>query len=125
MSKPYCVLSKKEMELMQIFWEEGYPLGRAEICDLAAQRECSWKPNSIHILLNSLLEKGMLEVAGYFLNNRKLGRTFEALVTPKAYYLNLVRGAVRYALDNEISPSAIRTALVAELKNGKEPPEKP
>ena len=65
MAEQYFTLSKKEQELMELFWDAGKPLARAEILELAASRAASSKPNSIHILVNSLMEKGALAVAGY------------------------------------------------------------
>ena len=49
------VLSKNEFEIMSLFWSENRPLSRSEIITLSPQK--GWKERSIHILLNSLLEK--------------------------------------------------------------------
>lgn len=84
MSKLYT-FSPKEMELMQILWDAGEPLGRQEILDRAAEGECTWKPNSVHILLNALLSKGAVTVAGYYQNSRKVGRNFKAAITKEQY----------------------------------------
>lgn len=78
-------LSKKEKELMDIFWSADEPLARSEILERAEEKKCSWKPNSVHILLNSLLDKKAIQVAGFYLNSRKLGRTFEAAITREEY----------------------------------------
>ena len=59
----YFRLTKSENEIMELMWKEGHPLSRSEIIDLTPER--SWKPSSIHILLNSLLEKNAIEVAGF------------------------------------------------------------
>ncbi len=93
--KEFCPLSKKELEFMGIFWESSSALSRQDILDRAAQRECSWKPNSIHILLNSLLEKGFIRVAGYYIKTKKVGRTFEAAITREKYAITQVRLAVK------------------------------
>ena len=44
MAEQYFTLSKKEQELMELFWDAGKPLARAEILELAASRAASWKP---------------------------------------------------------------------------------
>ncbi len=90
-------LSKKEQELMEILWNAGTPLGRTEILERAEKQKCTWKPNSIHILVNSLIDKGALRVSGYYIQSRKLGRTFESALTREDYaamqvYLALEQG---------------------------------
>lgn len=115
-NRRYFLLSKKEQELMDIFWEAEEPLSRAEILERAEQRQCSWKPNSIHILLNALLEKKAIDVAGYYLNSRKLGRTFQAGVTPQEYALMQLCRASQRAKEMGVP-------LKAQLAALKEPSE--
>lgn len=97
MAKEYYTLSKKEKELMDIFWNSDTPLTRAEILERAEKQKCSWKPNSIHILVNSLLDKKAVQVAGFYLNSRKLGRTFEPAITREEYAVMQVKLAVDQA----------------------------
>ncbi len=104
--------SKKEMELMRLFWEAGEPLARQDILERAEKSYCSWKPNSVHILLNSLMEKGAVRVAGFYLNCRKLGRTFEAAVSPEKYAKMQVRIALREAQGLTGTPPAEFIKLV-------------
>lgn len=111
MAERYFTLSKKEQELMELFWDAKRPLARAEILELAAARATSWKPNSIHILVNSLMDKGALQVAGYYLSSRKLGRTFEPTLAPQDYRLMQVRHAVAQAVEAGCDPAAIREAV--------------
>lgn len=89
----HFTLSPKERELMEILWDAGEPLGRQEILDRAEAGSATWKPNSIHILINSMLDKGAVRVAGYYLNSRKLGRTFAPAVTKEQYAIMQVRKA--------------------------------
>lgn len=110
--KNHFTLSKKEKELMELFWDAGCPLARAEILERAATRECSWKPNSVHILVNSLLDKGALQVSGFYLNSRKLGRTFEPAMTREDYAFMQVEQAASLAR-TEVGMGASR--LVAAL----------
>lgn len=106
-------LSKKEKELMDIFWESGVPLARAEILEHAEQRKCSWKPNSVHILVNSLLDKNAVKVAGLYLNSRKLGRTFEPAITREEYALMQIRIAADQAKTEGVTDAkCIVSALV-------------
>ena len=67
-------LTKSEMEIMTVLWEADHPLSRTEI--LENSKEKSWKDSSIHILLNSMLEKGAVEVAGFEKMGSHYGRTY-------------------------------------------------
>ena len=52
------VLTKSEMEIMDVLWEDGGALSRADF--LARSQEKTWKDSSVHILLNGLLAKGAI-----------------------------------------------------------------
>ena len=47
-------LTRSEMEIMDVLWETGKPLSRADL--LEHTEEKTWKDSSVHILLNSLLQ---------------------------------------------------------------------
>lgn len=110
-------LSKKEMEMMEILWDAGEPLARQDFLDRAAERKCSWKPNSIHILLNSMMDKGAVEVAGWYLNSHRLGRTFEPTVSREEYSLMQVRIALENG--NQLAGLEPEKALRRLLKEEK------
>ena len=55
-------LSPKEYEIMTIFWSMDKPLTASEI--LQHRKEGTWAANSIHPLLNKLLENGYIVVCG-------------------------------------------------------------
>lgn len=115
MSAKYFTLSKKEKELMDIFWESDSPLARSEILECAKERQCSWKPNSVHILLNSLLEKNAVQVAGLYLNSRKLGRTFEPAITRDEYAIMQVVIAADKAKEEGVSDcDCLLAALIGD-----------
>lgn len=115
MPETYFSLSKKERELMELFWDAGTPLSRTEILERAAQRPSSWKPNSVHILVNSLLDKGGLQVAGFYLNSRKLGRTFEPTLSRTEFALMQVGHAVHAALAEGVTPAAVKKIVQESL----------
>lgn len=112
----YYSFSKKEQEVMELFWDAGDPLSRSEILERAETRDCSWKPNSIHILLNALLKKGAVRVAGYYLSSRKLGRTFEAAITRQDYALMQVLHASKLAEQAGVPLKAQLAALKEAVK---------
>lgn len=77
------ILSNNEFEIMNVFWTENHPLSSSEIIALSPQR--SWKGRSIHVLLNSLLAKQMIQVSGFTNTRTNIGRTFSACCTQEEY----------------------------------------
>lgn len=83
MKRAFFKLTRSEQEIMELLWKVDRPLSRAEIIDLAPGR--TWKPSSIHILLNSMLEKGAVQVAGFVQSTKNYARTFVPALTPEEY----------------------------------------
>ena len=81
-------LTENELEIMEVLWREQTPLSRYEIIELTPGR--SWSERSIHILLNSLLEKRAIEVVSFVRTNKNYGRTFGPLLTHDEYVLSAV-----------------------------------
>ena len=57
-------LTKSEMEIMDVLWNAGSPLSRADLLDRGEEK--TWKDSSVHILLNGLLQFGMFQPASAF-----------------------------------------------------------
>ena len=91
----YFRLTKSENEIMELMWKEGHPLSRSEIIDLTPER--SWKPSSIHILLNSLLEKNAIEVAGFVQTTKNYARTFPPCVSSDTYAVMQIRNSMTFS----------------------------
>ena len=90
MKTTYFRLTKSENEIMELLWREGRPLSRSEIIDLTPDR--TWKPASIHILLNSMLEKGAVQVAGFVQSTKNYARTFLPELTLEEYAVMQIQG---------------------------------
>ena len=86
------VLTKSEMQIMDVLWAAERPLSRAGI--LSASEEKSWKDSSVHILLNGLLKKGAIYEAGSVKCSKTVGRTFAPSLTREEYF---ARNAFSYA----------------------------
>ena len=71
-------LTKSEWEIMEVLWDAQKPLSRTGILEHSKDR--SWKESSIHILLNSMLKKGAIEVAGFEKMGSHYGRTYVAVL---------------------------------------------
>ena len=78
-------LTKNELEIMDVLWEQGRPLSRGELLSLPAEK--TWMDSSIHILLNSLLRKGAIREAGYAKCGKTSGRVYEAAMTCAEYHV--------------------------------------
>ena len=77
-------LTRSEMEIMDVLWNEGKPLSRSDL--LQRNEEKSWKDSSVHILLNGLLQKGAIEEAGFVRRSKTYGRTFVPTMTREQYF---------------------------------------
>ena len=63
-------LTDSEKQVLDLLWDSNEPLTSTEIVKLCAGR--TWKPSYIHIMINSLLKKEMIKVAGFKRDNEKL-----------------------------------------------------
>lgn len=86
-------LSKNEMEIMSLFWQEGRPLSKSEIIELSSDR--SWKASSVYVLLNSLLKKGAIREAGFVKSQTNIGRTFEAMLDENEYVIMQINSDIK------------------------------
>lgn len=67
-------LTNTEHLVLQTLWEANEPLPRPEI--LNRMPDMDWNPNSIHLVLNSLIEKGYLKIDGLVRCGQSYGRTY-------------------------------------------------
>ena len=81
-------LTRSEMEIMDVLWQDGGALSRADF--LARSQEKSWKDSSVHILLNGLLNKGAIQEAGVVKRNKTYGRTFLPTMTREEYFATTI-----------------------------------
>lgn len=77
-------LTKSEMEIMDVLWEDGGALSRSDFLERSAEK--SWKDSSVHILLNGLLSKGAIREAGFVKRSKTYGRTFLPTMTREEYF---------------------------------------
>ncbi len=121
-SKKAKHLTNSEEDLMEIFWEKKEPLTSVDISECSADR--SWNGNYIHMMLRSLLKKGMIEVCGTVQCGTQYARQFLPLVTKEQYAAKLVMSkgiekssiaAVTVAMVNEVN-KADGEGLVKQLE---------
>lgn len=82
------VLTKSEMEIMDVLWDCGRPMSRSDLLECSEDK--SWKDSSVHILLNGLLAKGAIYEAGFVKRNKTYGRVFLPSMTREAYFATTI-----------------------------------
>ncbi|TWH81456.1 BlaI/MecI/CopY family transcriptional regulator [Sedimentibacter saalensis] len=103
-------LTKNEQEIMDLLWSQDKALSRSEIIELSTER--SWKKSSIHILLNSLLEKGAIKVEGFVKTGKNYGRTYSAAVTQEEYQIMQFKQGANYLKSKSSAITGLVSALV-------------
>lgn len=82
-------LSKSEREIMELMWSQDEPLTSTQIIDMSVNR--SWKKSYIHLLINSLIDKGFVEIVGFVKTTKNYARTFKAAITKQDYFLKFIK----------------------------------
>ncbi len=81
-------LTRSEMEIMDVLWGAREPLSRSDLLMRSADK--SWKDSSIHILLNGLLQKQIIQEAGFVKRSKTYGRTFVPTMTREQYFAETI-----------------------------------
>ena len=83
-------LTRSEMEIMDVLWDAGQPLSRADLLERAEEK--TWKDSSVHILLNGLLAKEAIREAGLIKRSKTFGRNFAPTMTREEYFAQTIFG---------------------------------
>ena len=81
-------LTKSEFAVMEVLWNEGEELTSAEIIQKSKERE--WKDSSIHLIINSLLRKKVVTVAGFKKTTKNYARTFVPVETREQFLVGQI-----------------------------------
>lgn len=101
------LLTKSELDLMELFWEQERPLTSVEVLEIKGER--SWNGSYIHIMLRSIMKKGMIQVCGAIQYGTQYARQFIPVVTKEEY-------AARLALSTGISKDELGKVVFAMVK---------
>ena len=93
------MLSDNELAVLRVFWSTRTPLSRPEI--LSRMRENNWNPNSIHRVLNSLMQKGYIRVEGIARCGQNYGRTYRAIKDQSDYVADVALHAIPNVPEDE------------------------
>lgn len=86
-------------------------MSRPEIIELTPDRD--WNPNSIHLILNNMIEKGVIAVDGLTRCGRGYGRTYVAVVSNLEFAMDVLKSVTPDMTTDERFIGAVR-ALLAE-----------
>ncbi|MBQ4563578.1 MAG: BlaI/MecI/CopY family transcriptional regulator [Lachnospiraceae bacterium] len=80
---PKGVLTENEFSILTLLWTKNRSLSRPEILENLSDND--WNPNSIHLILNSMIKKGVLKVDGVTRCGQNYGRTYAPTMTQEEY----------------------------------------
>lgn len=83
MKKASNRLTDSEQQVLDLLWDREDALTSSEIIEYCENR--TWKESYIHILINSLLKKNMIEVDGFKKTTKNYARTFRPTMTREDY----------------------------------------
>ena len=108
-------LTKSEFAVMEVLWDEGEALTSEEIIKKSKERE--WKDSSIHLIINSLLRKKVVTVAGFKKTTKNYARTFVPVETREQFLVGQIiddktttedkKGIYSYIIGKESDPELI------------------
>ena len=115
-------LTKSESEVMYLLWHTDRALSAAEMVALSPQK--TWKDSYIHLMVNSLLKKGMITPAGFVKTFRNYARTFAPCMTDAQLQLRdktiqdpaLVAPFLSAMIDTADDPASMIDELIAMLQ---------
>ncbi len=79
------ILTENEQDILLTMWEVDRPMTRADILNSVKNR--TWKETSFYGLLNSLMEKGAIQVGDIVKSGKVFGRTYMPTLTKEEYDL--------------------------------------
>ena len=115
-------LSKSEKEIMDKFWENEGELTCTELVDASPDR--SWRKASAYLLINSLLEKGFIEVSGFRKSTKNYARIFKAKFSYEDYAIKIIMVNSTADSRKKLMYKLINEATLEELEEMKEIIEK-
>ena len=82
-TKEIGTLTRKELEMMTVLWQSETALTASEILKASTNR--TWKDKSLHILINSLLQKNLIVVDGFKRMEKVYARSFIPAISQTDY----------------------------------------
>ena len=89
------MLTNSEEQMMQLLWQQEKPLTATEIIGLSDGK--TWKDSYVHLLINSLIKKGLIEVKGFVKTTKNYARTFSPSMSREEYAIKSIKSANNYS----------------------------
>lgn len=81
-------LTNSEKQIMEVLWKSDVPLSSHDI--ILSSSDKTWKNSSVHLVLNSLLDKELIEVAGFEKRTKNYARVFKPTLSYVDYILTVL-----------------------------------
>lgn len=81
-------LTNSEKQIMEVLWKSDIPLSSHDV--ILSSSDKTWKNSSVHLLLNSLLDKELIEVAGFEKRTKNYARVFKPTLSYVDYILTVL-----------------------------------
>lgn len=111
MPKKVVKLSKSEFEVMQVLWDTNEPLTTTEI--IKHSKNKTWRDSNVHRIINALLDKKAVEVAGSVQAVKAYARLFKPTISREEYSLMTLKST------QKITPQALGGLVAAFAKKSK------
>ena len=89
------MLTNSEEQMMHLLWQQKKPLTATEIIGLSEGK--TWKDSYVHLLINSLIKKDLIEVKGFVKTTKNYARTFSPSMTQEEYAIKHIKSENNYS----------------------------
>ena len=108
-------LTSSEKEVLEVLWKSDQPLTAREIVIYCVNK--TWKPSYIYLMINSLLEKGIIQVEGEKRSVKNYARAYTPTMTEEEWY---VRKLISQTKDKKAFICTVLRELLKEIDNMEE-----
>ena len=106
-------LTNSEREILETMWEYGESITATNLAKVSTSK--TWKTSSVHLLINSLLNKDYIEVVGFEKTTKNYARKFQP-VLPKTEILDSFNNSAEELFDSLIAMSSKEELILAKAK---------
>ena len=116
-------LTNSEKQIMEVLWKSDVPLSSHDI--ILSSSDKTWKNSSVHLLLNSLLDKKLIEVAGFEKRTKNYARVFKPTLSYVDYILTVLtknsdkekRAELLSKLIKQVNDTELLKDIMMEIQN--------
>ena len=109
-------LTNSEREILETMWEYGESITATNLAKVSTSK--TWKTSSVHLLINSLLNKDYIEVVGFEKTTKNYARKFQPVLPKTEFILTEILDAFNNST-GELFDSLIAMSSKEELISAK------